>query len=1222
MTLVSLLAAVLVTAEPVTHLCPSTPLAPVIDGRLDEPAWRAAPVVSGWFDTGPAGSPVADRLEIRLLHDAKALYVGGTVRLPTGRAPQAPRRERDGNLWGDDELELFLAPDGEGLSRFHLAVNAAGAIADSRSAPGLTVAQSVAWNPDWTVAVSSEPGVWRFEAAVPYAALGVDPPARGFVWLFKLGCVTPGAPNAMWPRNREHGFHNPAAWGALVFYHANLLRNADFEAEPDAKGRPPGWAYSYHPVEGEGVITLVAGGRPGGGRRCIDYHKTDDRMWFPQFWSEPVRVQPGATYRLSGWFRSAQPFVLRHTFTGRGKGEKHSQRLPAAPDWRELSYEFSVPPQFGEVIVGCMLSQAAGHILVDDLSLVRVNDRFAAAPALPEPDDRHRLEELAARRRFKPFALLKADGATDRPDGTYQTDRVIFKDTGTGATIVKLTRTGGNGSTRHTYMEMPPWNADGSLLMLNTAQLGRGTFLAPADGREWRRLAWVASGYQWDALDPSRVYYGERRGDEWALMRRRLGDAAGEELKRLTGEMSIWPPSRDGRKVLLRQTLTGADGPRSVIWVVDCDGRQATALHPPHRVHQTWFTKLPDYSVEYEYEGQKPRGQYVISLDNRVRQVTEETFGHRAHSPDGRWMAVIGRARIVSIDGKESRTLADVGSDHQTWRTSNDWFACSSGRHLSRVSTTGRFGAQRLGSHNSALKHSTYWSEAHPELSPDGTKLAYASNMLHDIEFYWLVMGLPEAPGGLRAERRGQAVELTWTRPRQSLELAGYLVYRSRQSGVRGELLTPQPVREPRFTDAGAGDGGWVYAVTAVEHSGLESKLSAAATVGTVTEPVLVLDAEQAQFTAPAEEVFDPSAADLRAVQLGATQPAGELTWAVPALPTTTVWVRARAARSSRGEPVASELRLALGDRTATATAERREWHWVKAGLAGTTTAGRLALSAPRPGVVVDQVVLAPASWSPPTGAALADDAPPPQPVGLQAEAAGPYAVRLRWAPVPAPDLHHYNVYCGRAGQVTASQERLVGSPSAGPFVDWGLQAGREYSYRVTAVDRAGNESPASEAATVSTPAVPGRLLVHREVKLLQGGTAEVPLELAQATSVVVWIRARSRSGKLQPYRLQATLDGGRLAEHAIAFDYVSLGHGGPVVDVPLWDVIRRPATVPGAAPGYEVPAGRHTVGLRVAPEADLLLDQVVVTNDLGWLPPGRCDFLIQPIRAESEPVG
>src|SRR5207248_11314638 len=50
---------------------------PRIDGRLDDPAWAAAPPDDRFTQSFPAeGRPPTERIELRVLYDDEALYVG------------------------------------------------------------------------------------------------------------------------------------------------------------------------------------------------------------------------------------------------------------------------------------------------------------------------------------------------------------------------------------------------------------------------------------------------------------------------------------------------------------------------------------------------------------------------------------------------------------------------------------------------------------------------------------------------------------------------------------------------------------------------------------------------------------------------------------------------------------------------------------------------------------------------------------------------------------------------------------------------------------------------------------------------------------------------------------------------------------------------------------------------------------------------------------------
>ncbi len=89
---------------------------------------------------------------------------------------------------------------------------------------------------------------------------------------------------------------------------------------------------------------------------------------------------------------------------------------------------------------------------------------------------------------------------------------------------------------------------------------------------------------------------------------------------------------------------------------------------------------------------------------------------------------------------------------------------------------------------------------------------------------------------------------------------------------------------------------------------------------------------------------------------------------------------------------------------------------------------------------------------------------PPPSPRGVTAiYAAG--AVQIVWSPSVAPDLAGYNVLRREdGGEETKINKELLRTPV---FRDSDVQAGRRYTYRVTAQDFAGNQSPPSDPAQV-----------------------------------------------------------------------------------------------------------------------------------------------------------
>jgi hypothetical protein len=115
---------------------------------------------------------------------------------------------------------------------------------------------------------------------------------------------------------------------------------------------------------------------------------------------------------------------------------------------------------------------------------------------------------------------------------------------------------------------------------------------------------------------------------------------------------------------------------------------------------------------------------------------------------------------------------------------------------------------------------------------------------------------------------------------------------------------------------------------------------------------------------------------------------------------------------------------------------------------------------------------------SPPLEVTPRDTFPPAVPTGLIAAVApaaesAPAHADLSWDISPAPEVAGYNVY--RSGPNPGSEDRwdrLTASPLLTPaFRDIRIVSGQQYFYRVTAVDRFGNESAPSVSVDVRVPA-------------------------------------------------------------------------------------------------------------------------------------------------------
>jgi len=203
----------------------------VIDGKLDERAWRQAPIFSEFhFNAWKEGDK--EKTVARMLWDDKNLYVAYYCH---DKHISAHVTERHGPVSKDDCVEIFVSPNPEKVRNYYtFEINAIGTM--------LNRARTDWWNgpPTWEPEgvryrasfqgesrkeESSEDDHWIVEAAIPLKNFVRDaphtPPRDGDRWrlnLQRLGGIT-NAQASTWSPLPEgvQSFHTPEAFGSVRF---------------------------------------------------------------------------------------------------------------------------------------------------------------------------------------------------------------------------------------------------------------------------------------------------------------------------------------------------------------------------------------------------------------------------------------------------------------------------------------------------------------------------------------------------------------------------------------------------------------------------------------------------------------------------------------------------------------------------------------------------------------------------------------------------------------------------------------------------------------------------------------------------------------------------------------------------------------------------------------------------------------------------------------------
>ncbi|HST62907.1 MAG TPA: DUF5916 domain-containing protein [Longimicrobium sp.] len=145
--------------------------APVLDGRLDDEAWAAAPVLSDFLQKQPVeGGAPTERTEVRFAYDDAALYVAARMYKNAGSSIQAPVGRRDDggkaeHIW--ISLDTYL----DRRTAYSFGVTAAGTRMDWYHATDDETDTDMSFDPVWQAETQRDSAGWTAEMRIPFSQL-------------------------------------------------------------------------------------------------------------------------------------------------------------------------------------------------------------------------------------------------------------------------------------------------------------------------------------------------------------------------------------------------------------------------------------------------------------------------------------------------------------------------------------------------------------------------------------------------------------------------------------------------------------------------------------------------------------------------------------------------------------------------------------------------------------------------------------------------------------------------------------------------------------------------------------------------------------------------------------------------------------------------------------------------------------------------------------------
>ena len=171
---------------PRAALATRTKAAPRVDGVLDDAAWAAAPVITGFMQHEPfEGRPVSERTEVRILFDQDAIYIGAWLYDADPSGIVRGETRRDARV---DDTDAFLivfdtyrdrqnafvfgtTPAGIEYDGQVTKEGGAGGLQSVRQQGGAAAGFNLNWDGSWTVATSQDERGWYAEFRIPFGTL-------------------------------------------------------------------------------------------------------------------------------------------------------------------------------------------------------------------------------------------------------------------------------------------------------------------------------------------------------------------------------------------------------------------------------------------------------------------------------------------------------------------------------------------------------------------------------------------------------------------------------------------------------------------------------------------------------------------------------------------------------------------------------------------------------------------------------------------------------------------------------------------------------------------------------------------------------------------------------------------------------------------------------------------------------------------------------------------
>ena len=346
-----------------------------VDGRLDEPCWKAADWNGGFQEVaGRKRGGEADLTSFAIVADARAVYLGVRCKEPELAKIKALPAD---NIWNCDGFEIFLAPTGKSFSFYHFVVpqNPINGTATIFASEGGNIHPDPYGAP-WKVARTEGTDEWTAEIEIPFASFYMTRNEEwSTTWLVNIA-RTRRAKDYQWTTwsPLEKGFLEPERFRAVKGFPkrtaADDVAMTDVTSEIAARsdGRLTGRlrVKAFALVPGDYTLGCSSG--------------TTAKVSLKTGWN---KVSVPCAYPANGRYRTEL------TLTRDATGAAYSRTFPVLVDFDEIRVKLTTPQyrdnfypgQDSSKIVGSVKTAGAGAVklTLEGPGIPRVEKTLAAA---------------------------------------------------------------------------------------------------------------------------------------------------------------------------------------------------------------------------------------------------------------------------------------------------------------------------------------------------------------------------------------------------------------------------------------------------------------------------------------------------------------------------------------------------------------------------------------------------------------------------------------------------------------------------------------------------------------------------------------------------------------------------------------------------------------------------------------------------------------------------